>query len=144
MSDDTPDKVPEPPEDVADYELGTADDAIADDSSTRVVWVVDHERELKWWFELREQVPVRKKGNVLEDNATMTEQGTKVSNDYYIDMLEYMVVDWSGADDPDAPGIRELLTKAPTGNEVGNPVFEKLQNEVPPPVSDIDEAELNV
>lgn len=139
----TSDDAPEPPEDLADYDMGSAQDALADDADTRVVWVADHEREKKWHFELTERVPVRKKQKIVEQNTTATREGVNVDADYYVDMLEYLIVDWSGAGDEDAPGIREFLTAAYRGNDVDNPVFESLWDEVPPPFGDINDADLN-
>lgn len=136
------DKPPEPPEELADYDPGTAHDAIATDDDTRVVWVADHEIEKRWWFELRDRIPVRKKGSILEQNTTANEEGVNVSADYYTDMLEYMIVDWSGSDDADAPGLRTLLTKAYRGKDADNPVFETLQDEVPPPFANVPESEV--
>lgn len=140
----TRDDVPEPPEELADYDPGTANDALADRDDTRTVWVADHDREKRWWFELTERVPVRKKQKFVEENTTASKDGVNVDSDYYVDMLEYMVVDWSGADDEDAPGIREFLTSAYRGNDPENPVFEDLWNEVPPPFAQIPDADLNV
>lgn len=138
------DDVPEPPEELADYDFGSAQDAIADSGgNTRHVWVADHEREVKWWFELSDRIPVRRKQKVVEANTTTTQEGIEVDADYYVDMLEIMVVDWSGADDGDAPELRELLTKAYRGNDADNPVFEKLWDEVPPPFAGIPESDLN-
>ena len=135
---------PEPPEDLADYDPGTARDALATDGDTRVVWVADHDRETRWWFEVRERIPVRKKQKFVADNTTATADGVNIDSDYYVDMLEYMVVDWSGAGDDDAPGLREFLTSAYRGKDVENPVFEELWNEVPPPFAQIPDADLNV
>lgn len=142
-NDDADDKWGSPPEEIADYDMGKASDAIASDDETYVVWVADHERETRWAFELRERVPVRKKGQILERNTSVDEDGLNVAYDYYVDMLEYMVVSWSGEDEADAPGLRELLTRAYTGG-ANNPVFEKLQDEVPPPFANVSEADLNV
>jgi len=137
-----PDKVPEPPEDIADYDDGTAQDALSD-STTYVKWVADHEREKKWWFEIKQRVPLRKKNNTLEKHVSVDEDGEmNISADYYTDMLEYMIVDWSGANHPDAPGLKELLTGVYAGTEPGNPVFEDLQDEVPPPVAGVSEEDL--
>jgi len=133
-----------PPDEIADYDMGTAQDAIAGGDDTYVMWVADHERETRWAFELRERVPVRKKGQILESNTSVTEDGLNVAYDYYVDMLEYMITSWSGEDDDDAPGLRELLTRAYTGSEPDNPVFEELQEEVPPPFANVSEADLNV
>lgn len=142
MSNDDADKWGKPPEEIAEYDMGSAQDAIADESDTYVVWVADHERETRWAFELRERVPVRKKGQILERHLTITDEGPSLSYDYYVDMLEYMVVDWSGSDDPNAPGLKELLTRNYVGKSPDNPVFEKLQDEVPPPFANVSEAEL--
>jgi len=142
--DDATDKFGKPPEDIADYEMGRARDAIASDDDTYTVWVADHEREVKWAFEVRERVPVRKKGQILESNTSVDEAGLNVAYDYYVDMLEYMIVSWSGEGEDGAPGLRELLTGAYTGSDPDNPVFEKLQEEVPPPFANVSEADLNV
>lgn len=141
-SDDATDDAPAVPDELSDYDMGSAKDAIADDTDTYTKWVADHERGLKWWFELRERVPVRKKGQILEKHTAVDEAGLTLSYDYYIDMLEYLIVDWSGADDDDAPGIRELLTRAYTGTEPDNPVFEELQDEVPPPFQNVPQGDL--
>jgi hypothetical protein len=138
------DKWGKPPEQIADYDMGRGRDAIASDDDTYTKWVADHEREVKWAFELRERVPVRKKGQILERNTSTDEEGLHVAYDYYVDMLEYMIVSWSGESDPEAPGLRELLTGAYTGSEPDNPVFESLQDEVPPPFANVSEADLNV
>lgn len=135
--DEAADKWGKPPEEIADYDMGSAQDAIAADDDTYVKWVADHERETRWAFELRERVPIRKKGQILERNTSVNEDGLNVAYDYYVDMLEYMVVSWSGEDDADAPGLRELLTRAYTGSEPDNPVFEALQDEVPPPFQNV-------
>lgn len=136
------DEPPEPPEDIADYDLGSASEALAKNGSTRTVWVSDHEREIRWWFELTERVPVRKKQKIVEENTTATQEGVNIDSTYYIDMLEYMVQDWAGSDDPEAPGLRELLTGAYRGQEADNPVFESLLDEVPPPFSELPDADL--
>lgn len=136
-----PDEIPDPPEDIADYDMGSGRDAIAD-ASTDVVWVADHEREMRWWFELRRRVPLRKKNQILEDNVDIAKDGSmNVASDYYTDMLEYMIVSWSGEDAPDAPGLRELLTGCYAGTDTGNPTFERLQEEVPPPFASIPDTE---
>jgi len=142
--DDASNKWGTPPEEIADYDMGSAQDAIADDDDTYTVWVADHDRKKRWAFQVRERVPVRKKGQILERNTSVNEDGLNVAYDYYVDMLEYMVVSWSGEDDADAPGLRELLTRAYTGNSPNNPVFEKLQDEVPPPFANVSESDLNV
>lgn len=140
MTDD-----PEPPEELADYDPGTAQDAIAsDDGPANVVWVADHEREKRWWFRLRSRVPVRKKQKIVEKNTTAGPEGVNVNADYYVDMLEEMIVEWSGSDDPDAPSLRELLTGAYRGADAENPVFEDLWNQVPPPFAGLADADLNV
>lgn len=142
MSDDKPDAkraqtdnnaVPEPPEEIADYDLGSAADALANEGDTKTVWVADHDREVRWWFKVVDRVPVRRKQKIVEENTTATNEGVNVSSDYYIDMLEFMVEDWSGANDADAPGLRELLTGAYRTGDAANPVFEELWEEVPPP-----------
>lgn len=139
------DKSPEPPEELADYDPGSAQDALAGgDGNTRVVWVADHERETRWWFELAERIPVRKKQQLVANNTTATKDGVDVDSDYYVDMLEEMIVDWSGADEPEAPGIRELLTGAYRGKDPQNPVFEDLWEEVPPPFAALPDEDLNV
>ena len=138
------DGVPEPPEELADYDPGTAQDALADDGDTRVVWVADHETETRWWFKISERVPVRRKQKFVEQNTTATDEGINVDSDYYVDMLEFLIDDWSGADDDDAPPLREFLTGAYRGNDPENPVFEDLWNEVPPPFANIPDADLNV
>jgi hypothetical protein len=119
---------PEPPE---GFEVGSVDDAVVDESRTRTVWVEDEERGKAYWFELKEDVPLRKKNNVLEQNLT-TEKGPdgeprqNLSSDYYTDMLQYMTVDWFGAHESDAPGLTVFLSKMSS-------VFEDLQEEVPAP-----------
>ena len=135
---------PEPPEELADYDPGTAQDALATQDDTRIVWVADHDRETRWWFEITERIPVRKKQKIVGNNTTATAEGVEVDSDYYVDMLEELVVDWSGSGDDDAPSLRELLTGAYRGNDVDNPVFEDLWNEVPPPFAQIPDADLNV
>lgn len=130
---------PEPPE---GYEVGTVSDAVVDESATRTVWVTDDDSGTAYWFELKEDVPLRKKNHILENNLT-TEQapdGTprqNLSSDYYTDMLEYMVDDWFGSDtqNTEAPSLRVFLTKMSS-------VFESLQDEVPPPFDSIDDSEL--
>lgn len=134
---------PKPPEHLQEYDPGSAREAIADNSSTYIKWIADHDAKRRWYFELKERVPVRKKQTVLEDHTKQTDEGTHISSDYYVDMLEYMVVDWSGADDENAPSLRELLTSAYRGNDANNPVFESLWDEVPPPFAEVPEAELN-
>lgn len=141
-NDDASDKWGSPPEEIADYDMGSAQDAIASDDDTYTKWIADHEREVRWAFELRERVPVRKKGQILEQNTAVDEGGLNLSYDFYVDMLEYMIVSWSGEDDPEAPGLRELLTRSYTGNEPDNPVFEELQEEVPPPFANVAEGDL--
>jgi hypothetical protein len=131
----------EPPDDIADYDVGSAQDALAD-KSTRSVWVADHERELRWKFDLKERLPVRKKQKIVEDNTTATEEGINISSDYYIDMLEELIVSWSGDDEPESPDLRELLTGAYRGTDDENTVFEDLWDEVPPPFANIPDADL--
>jgi len=143
MSDDSR-ATPEPPEELRDYDPGSAADAMVDEGDTRVVWIADHEAEKRWWFELSENVPVRRKQKMVEQNTTAGPDGVTIDADYYVDMLEFIIVDWSGADDPDAPGIREFLTKAYRGQGFDNPVFEDLWEEVPPPFANIPDADLNV
>jgi len=135
---------PEPPEDLKEYDPGSAHDALVDDGPTRTVWIADHDREKRWWFELSERVPVRRKQKVVEENVTATPDGVNINSDYYVDMLEFLIVDWSGADDSDAPSIREFLTSAYRGSDIDNPVFEDLWDEVPPPFGDVSDADLNV
>jgi len=139
----TRDDAPEPPEELKEYDPGSAQDALADDGATRTVWVADHERETRWWFQLSERVPVRKKQKFVEEHTTATKDGINVDSDYYVDMLEFLIEDWSGAGDADAPGLREFLTSAYRGNEPDNPVFEDLWDEVPPPFANVAEADLN-
>jgi hypothetical protein len=128
---DTP-KEPEPPE---GFEVGSVDDAIVDEDATRRVWVKDDDKGVAYWFDLKEDVPLRKKNSCLEDNLT-TDRGPNgeprqnLSSGYYDDMLRYMVDDWFGADDPDAPGLATFLT------QMGS-VFESLQDEVPAPMSSL-------
>lgn len=128
--DDAPD--PQPPE---GYDVGTIDDAVVDESKTRRVWVEDDDKDVAYWFDLKADVPLRKKNAVLEDNLT-TERGPdgeprqNLSSDYYTDMLRYMVDDWFGAHEPDAPGLATFLTRMSS-------VFESLQDEVPSPMSDL-------
>lgn len=122
----------EPPE---GFEMGSVDDAIADDSSTTRVWVTNDDEGVAYWFDLVEKVPLRKKNSVLEDNLTIKNGDPNLSGDYFIDLLEYMIRDWFGADEPDAPGLRAFLTQM--GTE-----FEDLQDEVPDPFTNIDEDDL--
>lgn len=138
-----PSEAPEPPEELSDYDPGSAQDALAGSGSTRVVWVADHEREKRWWFRVSERVPVRKKQKFVADNTTATEDGIDVDSDYYVDMLEFLIVEWSGENDDDAPGLREFLTGAYRGNDPTNPVFEDLWDEVPPPFGDLADSDLN-
>jgi len=129
-------KAPEPPE---GFEVGTVEDAVADEDATRRVWITDDDDGVAYWFDLKTDVPLRKKNAVLEDNLT-TEKGPEgeprqnLSADYYTDMLRYMVDDWFGADDPDAPGMATFLTQMSS-------VFEELQNEVPKPMSELPEGD---
>lgn len=142
--EDVPNDVPEPPEDIADYDLGSAQDAVGGDGGpSKVVWVADHEREVRWWFRLSERIPVRKKQKIVEENVTAKEDGINVDADYYVDMLELLIEEWSGEGDDDAPGLRELLTSAYRSNDPENPVFETLWDEVPPPFSNVPDADLN-
>lgn len=123
------------------FDVGTIDDAIVDESDTRRVWIEDDTREVAYWFEVKRDVPLRKKNQILETNLT-TEPGPdgtptqNLSSDYYTDMLEYMIVDWFGADEShsDVPSLRVFLTKMSS-------VFEELQNEVPQPFDAIDDQE---
>lgn len=130
------DKPPEPPD---GFDLGSYDDAVVDDGNTRTVWVEDDDKGVAYWFELQEDVPLSKKNRVLENNLT-TEKGDdgkprqNLSSDYYRDLLEYMVVDWFGADDPDADPLPVFLTKMTA-------VFEDLQDEVPRPFGGIDDGD---
>lgn len=131
-SDDDRTKTPEPPE---GFESGTVEDAIVDEDATRRVWVEDDDKGVAYWFDLKEDVPLRKKNSVLEDNLT-TERGPNgnpqqnLSSDYYTDMLRYMVDDWFGAHEADAPGLATFLTQMSS-------VFEALQEEVPQPMSSL-------
>ena len=129
------------PDQIADYDVGSAQDALAD-HSTRTVWVADHERKLRWKFELQKRVPVRKKQKIVEENTTATEDGINVSSDYYVDMLEELIVSWSGEDEPESPSLRELLTGAYRGTGTQNTVFEDLWDEVPPPFANLPESDL--
>lgn len=124
---------PEPPE---GYELGSFDDGTVDKSATRKVWVTsgdpDDEPDPKaYWFELKADVPLRKKNEVLENNLTMKEgpdgqPQQSLSSDYYTDMLEYMVVDWFGADEDGVAGLSAFLSSMSTD-------FESLTEEAPDP-----------
>lgn len=122
----------EPPE---GFELGSVDQATADGSTTRRVWVKDEDEGVAYWFDLVDKVPLRKKNKVLEENLRIVDGDPNLSGDYFIDLLEYMIRDWFGADDPDAAGLRTFLTQM--GTE-----FEDLQDEVPDPFANIDESEL--
>jgi len=136
MSDETPNvNAPE------GFDVGTIDDAVVDESKTRTVWVKDDDDGVAYWFEMKEDVPLRKKNEVLESNLT-TEQGPdgnprqNLSSDYYTDLLEYMVVDWFGAaeDNDDVPSLTVFLNKM-------SAVFEDLQDEVPPPFESLPDGE---
>ena len=135
-SDDANPKEPEPPE---GFEVGSVDDAVVDESRTRRVWVKDPDKGKAYWFDLIEDVPLRKKNNVLEQNLT-TESGPdgkprqNLSSDYYVDMLEYMTRDWFGSDDPDAPELRVFFTQM-------GAVFEQLHDEVPAPFGSLPDGE---
>ena len=129
-----------PDVDVPDgFEVGTIDDATADEEDTRRKKIVDEDDKKVYWFDIKTDVPMRKKDNVLEDNLT-TERGPNgdpqqnLSTGYYYDMLDYMVVDWFGAYEDDAPSLRVFFNKMST-------VFEDLRDEVPPPFDDLTEAE---
>jgi hypothetical protein len=135
---------PTPPDEIAGYDPGTAQEAVSDSTETRTVWVADHEREKRWWFKITDQVPVRKKQSIVEKNTTATPDGVEVDSTYYVDMLEYLIQDWSGSGDADAPSIREFLTSAYRTKDPENPVFEDLWSEVPPPFGDLSDADLNV
>jgi hypothetical protein len=123
---------PEPPE---GYDVGSIEDAIVDDDATRRVWIEDDDKGVAYWFDLKEDVPLSKKNKVLEQNLT-TERGPNgdprqnLSSDYYTDMLRYMVDDWFGAHEPDAPGLASFLAQMSS-------VFEELQDEVPPPMNSL-------
>jgi hypothetical protein len=131
MANDAPE--PEPPE---GYEIGSFEDATVDKSATRTVWVTtgdpDEDDEARaYWFELKADVPLRKKNEVLENNLTISEgdDGSpqqSLSSDYYTDMLEYMVVDWFGAHEDGVPGLATFLSSMSTD-------FEALTEEVPDP-----------
>ena len=129
-----------PDVDVPDgFEVGTIDDAIADEDNTYRKKIVDEDAKTVYWFDLKGDVPMRKKDQVLENNLT-TEKGPdgepqqNLSTDYYYDLLDYMVVDWFGAYEADAPSLRVFFNKMST-------VFEELRDEVPPPFEDLTEAE---
>jgi hypothetical protein len=129
-----------PDVDVPDgFEVGTIDDAIADEDDTYRKKIVDEDAKTVYWFDLKGDVPMRKKDQVLENNLT-TEKGPdgepqqNLSTDYYYDLLDYMVVDWFGAYEADAPSLRVFFNKMST-------VFEELRDEVPPPFEDLTEAE---
>lgn len=130
MASDTPDV--EPPE---GFEVGTVEDAVVDTDATRRVWVKDDDKGKAYWFDMKEDVPLSKKNNILEDNLR-TERGPdgelqkNLSSDYYTDMLRYMVDDWFGDHEPDAPGLATFLAQM-------SAVFETLQEEVPQPISDV-------
>lgn len=134
MSEDAPDvDVPE------GFEVGSIDDATVDTEATERVWVEDEDDGKAYWFELKSDVPLRKKDNLLEDNVTTTqtddgEVSQNVSADYYYEMLEYMKVDWFGAYEDDAESFTVFLNKAST-------VFDSLKDEVPPPFGSLDETE---
>jgi len=121
------------------FEVGTIEDATADEDDTYRKKIVDDDAKKVYWFDLKADVPMRKKDSVLEQNLT-TEQGPNgepqqnLSTDYYYDLLEYMVVDWFGAYEDDAPSLRVFFNKMST-------VFEELRDEVPPPFEDLTEAE---
>lgn len=136
MSQDTPDV--DAPE---GFEVGSIDDAVVDESRTETVWVKDDDKGVAYWFEMKEDVPLRKKNEVLENNLT-TEKGPdgeprqNLSSDYYSDMIQYMVVDWFGAqeDHDDVPSLRVFLNKM-------SAVFEDLQDEVPPPFESLPDSD---
>jgi len=117
------------------FEVGSIDDAIVDDEATRRVWVTDEDKGVAYWFDLKEDVPLSKKNKVLEQNLT-TERGgdgelrKNLSSDYYTDMLRYLVDDWFGAHEPDAPGLATFFAQMSS-------VFESLQEEVPKPISEV-------
>jgi len=121
------------------FEVGTIEDATADEDDTYRKKIVDDDAKKVYWFDLKADVPMRKKDSVLEQNLT-TEQGPNgepqqnLSTDYYYDLLEYMVVDWFGAYEDDAPSLRVFFNKMST-------VFEELRDEVPPAFEDLTEAE---
>jgi len=117
------------------FEVGTVDDAVVDTESTRRVWVKDEDKSKAYWFDMKEDVPLSKKNSILEDNLT-TERGEdgeirkNLSSDYYTDMLRYMVDDWFGSHEADAPGLAAFLAQM-------SAVFESLQEEVPQPMSNV-------
>jgi hypothetical protein len=123
------------------FDVGTIDDAVVDESKTTTVWVTDDDAGVAYWFEMKADVPLRKKNDVLERNLT-TEQGPdgdprqNLSSDYYTDLIEYMVVDWFGADEDndDVPSLTVFLNKM-------SAVFEDLQDEVPPPFESLPDGE---
>ena len=123
------------------FEVGSIDDAVVDESRTRTVWIEDDDKGVAYWFELKEDVPLRKKNEVLENNLT-TEKGPEgeprqnLSSDYYTDMIQYMVVDWFGADEDndDVPSLRVFLNKM-------SATFEQLQDEVPAPFESLPDGE---
>lgn len=117
------------------FELGTVGDAIVDESRTNRVWVTDDDTGKAYWFDLIDKVPLRKKNSVLEQNLTIVDGEPNLSGDYYIDLLEYMIRDWFGKHEADAPGLRTFLTQM--GTE-----FEQLQEEVPEPFTGVDDDEL--
>lgn len=131
MADDSPH--PEPPE---GYELGSVDDATVDEDRTRTVWVEDDDAGKAYWFELRADVPLRKKNEAREANMSVEEgpdgdPETKLSSDYYTDMLQYMVVDWFGNHDDDVDmGLATFFASMTSA-------FESLQEEVPPPFGNL-------
>lgn len=135
-SDEMPDvEVPE------GFEVGSIDDATADDRDTYRKKIVDEDAKKVYWFELKADVPMRKKDSILEQHLT-TEQGPdgqpqqNLSTGYYYEMLEYMVVDWFGAyqDHDDVTSLRVFFNRMSTA-------FEELRDEVPPPFEGLSDAE---
>lgn len=122
------------------FDVGSIDDAIVDESQTRRVWVQDEDKGVAYWFDLKEDVPLRKKNEILEQNLTTGtgpdgEPTQNLSSDYYFDLIEYMTVDWFGAHESgDTPTLRVFLTKMSS-------TFESLQDEVPPPFDSLSDAE---
>lgn len=114
------------------YDVGTLDDATVTDDTYRY-WVTDDENDVAYWFDLREEVPLRKKNQILERNMR-TEEGPDgnpqqtIEVGYYDEMIEYCVVDWFGEQEQheDVPSLTVFLNRMSTD-------FEDLQNEVPQP-----------
>ena len=131
-SDQDGSKSPQPPE---GFKVGTVEDAVVDTDATRRVWITDDDKGKAYWFDLKEDVPLRKKNSILENNLT-TERGPdgnprqNLSSGYYDDMLRYMIDDWFGSHEADASGLATFLTEMKS-------VFEDLQDEVPQPMSSL-------